>query len=147
FFPEAYQPAMVTTDQSGCGKGFSVTNSGESLFNNGAAPNTSCNYTNTMNGTSSATPVTVGVIALMLEANPALTSRDVKHILASTARQIDASRAAVTIAITGGNFVAEPAWTTNNAGHKFHNGYGFGLVDAGAAVTMAKGYAAGAFGA
>jgi len=89
----------------------------------------------------------VGVIALMLEANPALTWRDVKHILASTAKQIDAARAAVTIAVTGGNYVAEPAWTTNNAGFHFHNWYGFGLVDANAAVTMAKTYPAGAFGA
>src|SRR5262249_23591220 len=48
FVPQAFQPAMVTTDQSGCAKGFSVTNSGTSQFNNGAAPNTSCNYTNTM---------------------------------------------------------------------------------------------------
>src|SRR5262245_40687013 len=42
FVPEAYQPAMVTTDQSGCAKGFSRTNSGTSRFNNGQAPNTSC---------------------------------------------------------------------------------------------------------
>jgi subtilisin-like proprotein convertase family protein len=147
FVPQAYQPAMVTTDQSSCNKGFSVTNSMESLFNNGQAPNTSCNYTNTMNGTSSATPVTVGVIALMLEANKNLTWRDVKHILASTARQIDASRVAVTLTLSDGPFIAEPAWTTNNAGFHFHNWYGFGLVDAGAAVTMAKTYTAGAFGA
>jgi hypothetical protein len=146
FAPDAYEPAMVTTDQSGCAKGSSVTNSGTSRFNNGQAPNTSCNYTNTMNGTSSSTPVTVGVIALMLEANPNLTWRDVKHILASTARQIDAARAAVTIAVIGGNYVAEPAWTTNNAGFHFHNWYGFGLVDANAAVVMAKTYTLGQLG-
>lgn len=146
FFPEAYQPAMVTTDQSGCNKGFSVTNSMESLFNNGQAPNTSCNYTNTMNGTSSAAPVTVGVIALILEANPALTWRDVKHILASKAKQIDASRAALSLALSDGPYVAEPAWTTNNAGFHFHNWYGFGVVDADAAVSMAKTYTPGQLG-
>ncbi|HET7766633.1 MAG TPA: S8 family serine peptidase, partial [Burkholderiales bacterium] len=73
-----YEPAMVTTDQSGCAKGLSHTGVNTSVFNNGGvgAPlNTLCNYTNRMNGTSSATPVTVGVIALMLEANPALTWR------------------------------------------------------------------------
>jgi subtilisin-like proprotein convertase family protein len=149
FVAEAYQPAMVTTDQSGCTKGFSVTNSMESLFNNGAAPNSNCNYTNTMNGSSSAAPVTSGVIALMLEANPALTWRDVKHILASTATQIDAARAAVTVAVSNGSYVAEPAWTrnNNNTGFFFHNWYGFGLVNANAAVTMARTYTAGAFGA
>jgi subtilisin-like proprotein convertase family protein/subtilisin family serine protease len=135
------EPAMVTTDQSTCAIGYSTnTTQNGSLFDNGGAPNTSCNYTNGMNGTSSATPVTAGTIALMLEANPALTWRDVKHILASTARQIDAGRAAVTFALTGGPFVAEPAWTTNAAGFKFHNWYGFGLVDASAAVNMARTY-------
>lgn len=134
----AVEPAMVTTDQSGCTVGYSRTTSGTSLFNNGAAPNTLCRYTNTMNGTSSATPVTAGAIALLLEANPALTWRDVKHILALTARQIDATIPAVTYALTGGNYIAEPAWTTNVAGRLYHNWYGFGLVDASAAVNMAR---------
>jgi hypothetical protein len=99
-----------------------------------------------MNGTSSAAPVTVGVIALLLEANPALTWRDIKHILASTARQIDAARAAVNFALTGGTYVAEPAWLTNAAGFKFHNWYGFGMVDASAAVNMARTYTLGQLG-
>ncbi|HKW38360.1 MAG TPA: S8 family peptidase [Burkholderiales bacterium] len=146
---KAYEPAMVTTDQSGCTKGFSRTTANTSGFNNGGVGvllNPVCNYTNGMNGTSSATPVTVGVIALILEANPALTWRDVKHILASTANQIDAARAAVNILLTGGNYVAEPAWTTNGAGFKFHNWYGFGMVDASAAVTMAQTYTLGQLG-
>jgi subtilisin-like proprotein convertase family protein len=100
-----------------------------------------------MNGTSSATPVTVGVIALILEAKPPLTWRDVKHILASTARQIDAARAAVSITLgNGGAYVAEPAWTTNFAGFKFHNWYGFGMVNASAAVNMASTYTLGQLG-
>jgi len=146
--PEAFEPAMVTTDQSGCVIGTSTTNRNNgSTFNNGGAPNTSCNYTNQMNGTSSATPVTVGAIALILEANPTLTWRDVKHILASTARQIDAGRAPVNVVLTGGTYVAEPAWLTNAAGFKFHNWYGFGLVNASAAVNMARTYTAGQLGA
>lgn len=142
---QAYEPAMVTTDQSGCTNGLSRTAADTSTFNKGTVPdtNTSCNYTNTMTGTSSATPVTVGVIALLLEANPALSWRDVKHILASTARQIDAARPAVSIVLTDGAYVAEPAWTTNHAtphAFNFHNWYGFGLVDAAAAVVMARTY-------
>jgi subtilisin-like proprotein convertase family protein/subtilisin family serine protease len=150
FPPEALEPAMVTTDQSGCVIGTSTTNRNNgSTFNNGGAPNTSCNYTNEMNGTSSATPVTVGVIALILDANPALTWRDVKHILARTARQIDATRPAVTITLgNGGAYTAEPAWTTNHAPQpfKFHSWYGFGMVDASAAVNMATTYTAGQLG-
>ena len=147
--PNAYEPAMVTTDRSGCLRGFSRTGANTSGFNNGGLGvvlNMDCNYTNGMNGTSSATPVTVGVIALMLEANPALTWRDVKHILASTANQIDAGRAAVNIGLSGGNYVAEPAWTPNGAGFNFHDWYGFGMVDASAAVTMAKTYTLGQLG-
>ena len=132
------EPAMVTTDQSGCTVGYSRTGANTSLFNNGSAQNVNCRYTNTMNGTSSATPVTAGVIALLLEANPALTWRDVKHILALTARQIDATRPAVTVALPGGSYIAEPAWTTNAAGRRFHNWYGLGMVDASAAVNMAR---------
>ncbi len=142
-----YEPAMVTTDQSGCTNGYSKTGVNTSNFNNGGAPNTLCNYTNTMNGTSSATPVTVGAIALILEANPALTWRDVKHILASTARQIDAARAAVSVTLgNGGAYIAEPAWTTNFAGFKFHNWYGFGMINASAAVNMARTYTLGQLG-
>ena len=144
------EPAMVTTDQSGCNQGYSTnTTQNGSIFDNGGASNATCNYTNGMNGTSSATPVTVGTIALILEANPALTWRDVKHILARTARQIDASRAAVTITLgNGGAYVAEPAWTTNHAPQpfKFHSWYGFGMVDASAAVNMARTYTAGQLG-
>jgi subtilisin-like proprotein convertase family protein len=142
-----YQPAMVTTDQSGCAAGFaSTTTNNGSAFDNGGTPNGSCNYTNGMNGTSSATPVTAGVIALLLEANPALTWRDIKHILASTARQIDAALPALSITLTGGAYIAEPAWTTNFAGFKFHNWYGFGMVDTSAAVNMARTYTLGQLG-
>lgn len=149
--PEAVEPAMITIDQSGISAGYAqlqATNPwypSVSNFDLCAAPNTDCNYTNTMNGTSSATPVTVGVIALLLEANPALTWRDVKHILASTARVVDALYTPITAALTGGTYTAEQGWVTNFAGYPYHNWYGFGLVNAGAAVTMATGYAAGAW--
>ena len=142
------QPAMVTTDQSGCAAGFSTTTTNNgSTFDNGGAPNPSCTYTNGMNGTSSATPVTAGVIALMLEANPALTWRDVKRILASTARKIDPTGGAVNGPLAG--YVAEPGWMVNHATptpFNYHNWYGFGMVDASAAVNMAKTYTLGQLG-
>lgn len=141
-----YQPAMVTTDQSSCTSGYATTLGGISTFSRGITPNgntlnASCNYTNNMNGTSSATPVTSGVIALMLEANPNLTWRDVKHILASTARKVDAGRMMIIQGLGLGTHTAEHGWTVNSAGYNYHNWYGFGLVDASAAVAMAKGYA------
>lgn len=45
-------------------------------------------YTKTFGGTSSATPLVAGICALMLSANPALTAKQVKQILQSTARQV-----------------------------------------------------------
>jgi hypothetical protein len=44
-------------------------------------------YTSTFNGTSAAAPQVTGVIALMLEANPNLSWRDVQEILLRSARQ------------------------------------------------------------
>ena len=145
-------PAMMTTDDGGCSRGYvHDTTSNGNGFNNssGGNPhslNTDCNYTATFNGTSSAAPVTSGVVALMLDANPALTWRDVKHILATTSTQVDASKANLTHTIDGVAYVTEPAWLTNGAGHKFHNWYGFGRVNVGAAVTAAKAYSAGSLG-
>ena len=87
----------------------------------------------TISGTSFATPLTSGVIALMLEANPNLGYRDVQEILAYSARQVDAS---------------DPGWATNGAdnwnggGLHFSHDYGFGLVDAHAAVRLAETWSA-----
>lgn len=133
----AYDPAMVTTDQSNCSTGYSHTGAGSSAFDLGSAPNGSCNYTSTFNGTSSAAPSTTGAVALLLDADPNLTWRDVKHILASTARVVDAAEPAVSIALAHGPYVAEQGWVQNAAGYWFSNWYGFGAVDVDGAVAMA----------
>lgn len=82
-------------------------------------------YTRCMNGTSAATPGVSGAIALMLEANPNLGWRDVKIILAQTARINDAT---------------DPGWflTGGTPQYLFNHKYGFGVVDASAAVALAK---------
>lgn len=147
-----YEPALVTTDQSGCDKGFARTANGAPVdlawnhFGLGAPPNESCNYASDMNGTSGATPVAAAVVALVLEANPSLGWRDVKHILATTARKVDPNRAPVVLTLGHGTYVAEPGWTTNAAGHAFHGWYGFGAVDAAAAVEAALSFPHGQLG-
>ena len=80
------------------------------------------NYTRCMNGTSAATPQAAGVAALMIEANPALTWRDVRAILAKTARKTDPTNA---------------DWMTNGAGMAINDNYGYGVIDALAATTAA----------
>lgn len=79
-------------------------------------------YTQCAAGTSFAAPMVSGVAALMLQANPNLGWRDVRTILARTARKNDPAA----------------AWATNGAGHRVHHSYGFGAVDATAAVSAAR---------
>ena len=79
-----------------------------------------------------------GVVALMLEANPALTWRDVKHILATTADQVGTD-SDYTYTLRG---IKQYEWETNAAGYKFHNWFGFGKIDAAEAVTTAASYTA-----
>ena len=82
-------------------------------------------YTPTFNGTSAAAPMVSGVVALMLEANPALGWRDVQEILLRSANVLQGD--------AGG-------WTTNKAGLTFHPDYGSGGVNREDAVAMARKY-------
>ena len=95
--------------------------------------NPDCNYLSTMNGTSSAAPSVSGAIALVLEVNPDLSYREVKHIIAATARQVDATFAPVII-----DGISYHEWRMNSAGYHHHNWYGFGAIDAESAVTYAE---------
>ncbi len=75
------------------------------------------------NGTSAAAPMVSGVAALILQANPELGWRDVHAILAHSARKNDPD---------------QPDWKINGAGLHVNHNYGFGVVDAEAAVLLAK---------
>ncbi|MDJ0713201.1 MAG: S8 family serine peptidase [Prochloraceae cyanobacterium] len=86
-------------------------------------------YTSTFNGTSSAAPMVSGVVALMLEANGNLGYRDIQEILAYSARQNDANNA---------SWATNGADNWNGAGLHVSHDYGFGMVDALAAVRLAE---------
>jgi len=135
--PYAYDPAIVTTDLSGCAAGDNADR-GDKVMNaldtSKSKIDASCNYNAVMNGTSAAAPTVSGVAALILSANPSLSAREVKYILATTARQIDPWQP--TVVYQGS--VIDPGWITNAAGHHFSNWYGFGLADAAAAVERAR---------
>ncbi|RMX47371.1 hypothetical protein pdam_00025333, partial [Pocillopora damicornis] len=77
--------------------------------------------------TSAATAIASGLIALTLQANTNLTWRDVQHIIANSAR-----------AAPGGVFLERGEWQQNKAGFYFSKYYGFGLMDAGRMVNLAK---------
>ncbi|PIS11569.1 MAG: serine protease [Bdellovibrio sp. CG10_big_fil_rev_8_21_14_0_10_47_8] len=138
-------PAMMTTDRMGCDEGYAQTTVGVILpFDQGSNGNTNCNYTASFNGTSSAAPTVTGSIALILQANPNLTWRDVKYILAKTSKPMnDNGTTAIghpqKLTLPTG-YVWEQGWITNGAGFRFHNWYGFGKIDVAAAVALAKNY-------
>ena len=145
-----YYPAIMTTDETGCDIGYvgkdaydateSVPRNPFQDYDNPHPENPDCNYTSTFNGTSSAAPTVSGVIALMLEANSNLTWRDVKHILAGTSRKINSDDSYSYRGIT------QYSWIENSAGYEQHPTYGFGAVDAAAAISAAESYTEGQLG-
>lgn len=90
-------------------------------------PNT---FTESFGGTSAASPMVAGVAALLRDANSNLTWRDIKLILAASAQKVDAENA-------GWEEGALKYGSTSNR-YNFNHEYGFGLVDAKAAVTLAE---------
>ena len=89
-------------------------------------------YTERFSGTSAAAPIVSGVVALMRSANMDLTWRDVKLILAASARQNDSSN--------GGWEQGALRYGSDTDYYWFNHDYGFGVVDAGAAVALAAGW-------
>jgi len=106
-----------------------------STFSNGAKdPNTGVattdlygKCTKTHSGTSAAAPEAAGVFALAIEANRNLTWRDMQHLTVLTSKRnslFDAKN----------RFF----WTMNGVGLEFNHMFGFGVLDAGAMVALAK---------
>lgn len=108
-----YTTAITTTDATG-NNGSNSTSSSLDLSNR--------NYTKYFNGTSAASPVAAGVTALLLSKYPDLNWRDVREILAKSARKNDST---------------DSDWTTNQAGYNINHKYGFGTVDAGLILSTA----------
>ena len=87
-------------------------------------------YDDTFGGTSAATPIVSGVAALVRAANTNLTWRDVKLILAASARKNDAANS--------GWQTGALKYGSTSERYQFNHEYGFGMVDAAAAVTLAN---------
>lgn len=115
--------ASVTTDLLGKTAGYNGLLSGD--------------YTNQFGGTSAAGPVTAGVIALMLDANPGLGWRDVQNILAYSATGVGSLYRQLS---TYENFKWQwnGAKNWNGGGLHFSEDYGYGMVNAFNAVRMAE---------
>lgn len=105
---------IFTTDVTG-DVGYNISKTIDDLSNK--------SYTTYFGGTSASAPMVSGIVALVLEANPGLSWRDIRYILASTAQKNDP---------------ADSGWSVNGAGLHINHSYGFGLVDAGAALKAAE---------
>ena len=128
------------------------TSNNSSIYTTTSSSDTA--FTSSFGGTSAAAPQVAGVVALMLDANPTLGWRDVHEIIALSARHTgsDVGSAANTGAPTGGGFEqstlgATGTWqyndasgqlTWNGGGLHHSNDYGFGMIDAKAAVRLAE---------
>ncbi|KAF5403612.1 hypothetical protein PHET_02837 [Paragonimus heterotremus] len=84
-------------------------------------PNHQCTSKHT--GTSASAPMAAGIIALLLEANPRLSWRDVQYLTLLTANPRP---------FVDGNF------TTNAVGRAYSQLYGYGLMDAGKLVRLGE---------
>ncbi|BBL90808.1 peptidase S8 [Vibrio rotiferianus] len=137
-------PAMVTTDLVGCEEGQNTSaDLGINGLHGGTEQDPSCNYTSTMNGTSSAAPNTSGAIAAIMSTNHALTARDVRALLAETASVTDKDHPGVQLEFVNnqGELVSYEAispWQKNAAGVDFHTFYGFGAVNLDEAMKRAR---------
>ncbi|XP_054550682.1 furin isoform X2 [Talpa occidentalis] len=74
-------------------------------------------------GTSASAPLAAGIIALTLEANKNLTWRDMQHLVVQTSKPAHLNA---------------NDWATNGVGRKVSHSYGYGLLDAGAMVALAR---------
>ena len=105
------------------------SNSGREGLPGIATTRTGSRYRDDFGGTSAAVPIVSGVAALVRAANTSLTWRAVKLILAASARRND----------TGNSGWQEGALEYGSATdrYRFNHEYGFGAVDAAAAVALA----------
>ncbi len=132
------EPKTLTTDQIGLSRGYSSYGS-DRITKDPSAVNG--DYRSGFQGSSAAAAHVSGVVALLLEEEPLLTWRDVKHILASTARRPAADKTRhtyVQIAIDDYLTTFSRDWVTNAAGFSFHNYFGFGAVDVDAALSFLR---------
>ncbi|VDP10878.1 unnamed protein product [Soboliphyme baturini] len=75
-------------------------------------------------GTSASAPIAAGIFALVLEANPNITWRDMQHLVVRTSNPAPLLR--------------NSGWRRNGVGRYVNNKFGYGIIDAEALVKLAQ---------
>ena len=109
YYSESGASLFAVTPSSGSGRGITTTDlMGPEGYSNG-------NYTHSFGGTSSATPLAAGIIAILLQKHPHLDSRGIQHLIAAGATKIHET---------------DSDWSHINArGYSHSHKYGFGLME------------------
>ncbi|MFK7884983.1 MAG: S8 family serine peptidase [Phycisphaerales bacterium] len=126
---------ITTTDQ--------LDNTGGPPDCTGFFPGLNCSF----NGTSASAPIVSGIFALMLEANPTLKIRDFQHIIQQTSipEGFNQGESYWTNLLgfgtrdpDDGGPISPSFWQQNTAEVIHSDEYGFGIIDAEAAVELAR---------
>lgn len=113
----------VTTDLQGNGNGYDGLLGGD--------------YTNSFGGTSASSPITAGLVSLILEANPGLGWRDVQNILSYSSIGTGSLYSGST-AYENHSWEWNAADNWNGGGLHYSEDYGYGMINAFNAVRMAE---------
>ncbi|MET4128489.1 S8 family serine peptidase [Roseovarius sp. MBR-6] len=136
----ATDSAGDTSDFTNFGTNILVTAPAASVSTDvtGPAGDVPGDFTDIFGGTSASAPVTSGVIALMLEANPGLGWRDVQNILAHSATLTGSDLGQGRSGFEVGPWQVNGAGNFNGGGNHVSIDYGFGMVNAFNSVRMAE---------
>ena len=130
FGGEVTGPLLYSTDLSGCSKGYNQESSSEDK---------ECRYYPSFVGTSAAAPTVTGLVALLKGKYSALSASQVRWILAKSARNDDVLPQMSYDPVSSGDITVDEGWVENGAGLRFSRRYGFGVIDASAALSAAEG--------
>ncbi|MGK0186750.1 MAG: subtilisin family serine protease [Verrucomicrobiales bacterium] len=124
-YGEVGSNVLISAPSSGGGQDITTTDlTGVAGKNSGfsGANFSDADYRNNFGGTSASAPMIAGALALLLDANNALSWRDVQEILLRSGRRVQPDDA---------------GWLQNASRFQFHPALGAGLLDVSAAVDLA----------